>query len=118
MLARLFQGGCTLNCSQVVCCLPTEAEVLTKSPIIKHITFIGSEEVGRKVALAAAHNMTPLTLELGGKDPAVILPGTDLDRYISVWMRGVLYVYSCPSPSGVFLLSVFQPKRWSELRWY
>jgi len=62
------------------------------SPVIKHITFIGSEEVGRKVALAAAHNMTPLTLELGGKDPAIILPGTDLDRYISIWMRGVLYV--------------------------
>lgn len=74
---------------QVVCCLPSEAEVLTKSTVIKHITFIGSEEVGRKVALAAAHNMTPLTLELGGKDPAIILPGTDLDRYISIWMRGI-----------------------------
>ena len=81
--------------SQVVCCLPSEAEVLTKSEVIKHITFIGSEEVGRKVALAAAHNMTPLTLELGGKDPAIILPGTDLDRYISIWMRGILCVFRC-----------------------
>jgi len=40
--------------------------------------------------------MTPLTLELGGKDPAIILPGTDLDRYISIWMRGVLYVLLYP----------------------
>ena len=35
---------------QVVCCWPEQAEALTKSPIIKHITFIGSEEVGRKVS--------------------------------------------------------------------
>jgi len=34
---------------QVVCCYPEEAGALTKSPRIKHITFIGSETVGRKV---------------------------------------------------------------------
>ena len=83
-----------------MCCLPAEAEVLTGSSAIKHITFIGSEEVGRKVARAAAENMTPLTLELGGKDPAIILPGTDLDRYISIWMRGILYVLRHPSSRG------------------
>ena len=95
-----------LNRLQVVCCLPTEAEVLTKSEVIKHITFIGSEEVGRKVARAAAENMTPLTLELGGKDPAIILPGTDLDRYISIWMRGILYVVHYFAHNGALRLSV------------
>lgn len=118
LLGISFGRERVLNRIQVVCCLPTEAEVLTKSPEIKHITFIGSEEVGRKVALAAAHNMTPLTLELGGKDPAVILPGTDLDRYISIWMRGVLCVHCYLSLFKVVLLSVFQPKRWPELRRY
>jgi acyl-CoA reductase-like NAD-dependent aldehyde dehydrogenase len=34
---------------QLVCCYPEDAEALTKSPAIKHITFIGSETVGRKV---------------------------------------------------------------------
>lgn len=34
---------------QVVCCWPEQADALTRSPFIKHITFIGSEEVGRKV---------------------------------------------------------------------
>jgi acyl-CoA reductase-like NAD-dependent aldehyde dehydrogenase len=33
-------------------------------------------------------------LELGGKDPAIILPGTDLNRWIAVWTRGVLWVVS------------------------
>ncbi|KAG2041409.1 Aldehyde/histidinol dehydrogenase [Suillus americanus] len=74
---------------QTVCCWPDQAEALTKSPLIRHITFIGSEEVGRKVAMAATEHLTPVTLELGGKDPAIILPDTDLQKWSSIWMRGV-----------------------------
>lgn len=59
---------------------------------IKHITFIGSETVGRKVAMAATVNLTPVTLELGGKDPLIILPNTDIRRYSSIWMRAALCV--------------------------
>jgi coniferyl-aldehyde dehydrogenase len=36
-----------------------------------HLFFTGSTAVGRKVALAAARNLTPVTLELGGKSPAI-----------------------------------------------
>ncbi|KAH9947117.1 meiotic sister-chromatid recombination aldehyde dehydrogenase [Amylocystis lapponica] len=72
---------------QLVCCYPEDAEVLTRSPFIKHITFIGSEDVGRKVAMAATQHLTPCTLELGGKDPAIIMENTDLQRWISVLMR-------------------------------
>ncbi|KAJ3568427.1 hypothetical protein NP233_g5721 [Leucocoprinus birnbaumii] len=74
---------------QLVCCYPDDAPALTRSPEIKHITFIGSEAVGKKIALDAAVNLTPVTLELGGKDPAIILPNTDLERYSSTLMRGV-----------------------------
>ncbi|PBK87519.1 ALDH-like protein [Armillaria gallica] len=74
---------------QIVCCWPEDADALTTSPLIKHITFIGSEEVGRKVAVAATRHLTPVTLELGGKDPAIIMPGTDLNKWASIWMRGV-----------------------------
>ncbi|PTQ74399.1 coniferyl aldehyde dehydrogenase [Celeribacter persicus] len=45
-----------------------------------HLFFTGSTAVGRKVAEAAARNLTPVTLELGGKSPAVIMPGADLDK--------------------------------------
>lgn len=74
---------------QLVCCWPEDADALTTSSLIKHITFIGSEEVGRKVAVAATKHLTPVTLELGGKDPAIIMPGTDLNKWVSTWMRGV-----------------------------
>ncbi|KAF8188356.1 meiotic sister-chromatid recombination aldehyde dehydrogenase [Pholiota molesta] len=70
---------------QVVCCYPDQADALTQSPDIKHITFIGSETI----AIAATKHLTPVTMELGGKDPAVILPGTDLNKWASVWLRGV-----------------------------
>ena len=56
--------------------------------IFRHITFIGSETVGRKVLQAASIHLTPVTLELGGKDPCVILPETDLKKWIDIWLRG------------------------------
>ncbi|KAJ3477063.1 hypothetical protein NLI96_g10721 [Meripilus lineatus] len=77
------------NVVQLVCCYPEDARALTTSPFIRHITFIGSETVGRIIVADAAQHLTPVTLELGGKDPAIILPSTDLDKYMSIWMRGV-----------------------------
>lgn len=43
-----------------------------------HLIFTGSTAVGRQVAVAAAHNLTPVTLELGGKSPAIIDDSCDL----------------------------------------
>ncbi|WP_339689612.1 coniferyl aldehyde dehydrogenase [Celeribacter baekdonensis] len=45
-----------------------------------HLFFTGSTGVGRKVAEAAARNLTPVTLELGGKSPAILMPSADLNR--------------------------------------
>ena len=41
-----------------------------------HLLYTGSSNVGRQVMAAAAQNLTPVTLELGGKCPAVLLPGS------------------------------------------
>lgn len=43
-----------------------------------HLFFTGSTAVGRMVAQAAAKNLTPMTLELGGKSPAILDPSSDL----------------------------------------
>ena len=43
-----------------------------------HLLFTGSTPVGRRIALAAAENLTPLTLELGGKSPALIHANANL----------------------------------------
>ena len=44
-----------------------------------HLFFTGSTLVGRKVATAAAANLTPTTLELGGKSPCIVDASADLD---------------------------------------
>lgn len=45
-----------------------------------HLVFTGSTRVGRLVAEAAGRNLTPVTLELGGKSPAIIDMSADLDE--------------------------------------
>ena len=95
---RIIKGaleacGYSTDLVQTIICLPDVADHLTSHPGIKHITFIGSRPVAHKVAASAAKSLTALTIELGGKDPAVILddPRTmaDLDNVASIVMRGV-----------------------------
>jgi len=45
-----------------------------------HLLFTGSAAIGRKVLAAAAPNLTPVTLELGGKSPAIVAPDFPVDR--------------------------------------
>lgn len=45
-----------------------------------HLLFTGSTAIGRKVYQAAAANLTPVTLELGGKSPAIVCPDYDLEK--------------------------------------
>ncbi|PGH11791.1 hypothetical protein AJ79_04692 [Helicocarpus griseus UAMH5409] len=78
---------------QTVVCLPKEADSLTSRPGFGHIIFIGSRPVAHHVCKSAAKSLTPVTVELGGKDPAVILddPSTvkDIPSITSILMRGV-----------------------------
>lgn len=53
---------------------PDVARAVAELPL-GHLFFTGSTETGRKVAVAAAETLTPVTLELGGRSPAVALPG-------------------------------------------
>ncbi|MFN7780828.1 MAG: coniferyl aldehyde dehydrogenase [Betaproteobacteria bacterium] len=55
-----------------------------------HLVFTGSTAVGRKVMAAASANLTPVTLELGGKSPTVIAPGYDLKHAAARVLAGKL----------------------------
>lgn len=57
-----------------------DAEVAAQfsSLAFDHLLFTGSSNIGRKVMQAAAANLTPVTLELGGKSPALIAKDADL----------------------------------------
>lgn len=68
-----------------------------------HILFTGSTAVGRKIALAAADNLTPVTLELGGKSPAIIDPSADLKKATRSIVFGKLFNagQTCVAPDYV-----------------
>jgi acyl-CoA reductase-like NAD-dependent aldehyde dehydrogenase len=52
------------------------------------LVFVGSVEVGRKVAAAGAASCTPVVLELGGKDPFVVCDDADVGALVQIACRG------------------------------
>jgi len=72
---------------------------------VDHLFFTGSTAVGRKVAMAAAENLVPVTLELGGKCPAWIHPDYPLDRAAERIALGKLFNagQTCIAPDYVLV---------------
>ncbi len=69
------------------------------------ICFTGSVETGRKVGEAAARKFIPAFLELGGKDPALVLPSADLEQATSaiLWGSVVNAGQSCLSLERIYV---------------
>lgn len=75
-----------------------------------HLFFTGSTAVGRKVAAAAAANLTPTTLELGGKSPCIIDASCNLSDAAAKIVHGKLLNagQTCIAPDYVLLPSAMQ----------
>lgn len=69
------------------------------------IFFTGSASVGKIVYEAAAKNLTPTTLELGGKSPAIVLKDTNIDKTAKriVWGKFLNAGQTCIAPDYVFV---------------
>lgn len=70
-----------------------------------HLLFTGSTAVGRHVMAAAAQNLTPVTLELGGKSPVILTESAHLPRAIDRVMTGKLLNagQTCVAPDYVLI---------------
>lgn len=94
-IARNALSACghSPNLVQPIVCWPSTADHLTSHPSIAHITFIGSRPVAHAVCASAARSLTPVCVELGGKDPAIILDDVTtcqrLPDIASILLRGV-----------------------------
>ncbi|HET7216709.1 MAG TPA: aldehyde dehydrogenase family protein [Vicinamibacterales bacterium] len=64
---------------------------LVGSPEIDAVTFTGSQDIGATVAQAAIKNGTRLQLEMGGKNPLVVLDDADLATAVSVAVNGAFF---------------------------
>ena len=81
------------------------AASLVEDPRVDKIVFTGSVATGKKVMAAAAKNLTPVVLELGGKDAAVVCRDADLDRAAKgvVWGAFVNAGQTCASVERVYV---------------
>ncbi|WP_067562943.1 aldehyde dehydrogenase family protein [Nocardia acidivorans] len=58
---------------------------------VDYVQFTGSTGTGRAIAVACGHSLTPYSLELGGKDPAIVLADADVDRAAAGIVYGALF---------------------------
>lgn len=96
--AALIANNHSPDLVHALTCWPETANYLTSHPGISHLTFIGSRPVAHAVCTSAAKSLTPVVVELGGKDAAIVLdspsgglPGGkgEMHRIASIIMRGV-----------------------------
>ncbi|OBZ86842.1 Aldehyde dehydrogenase, dimeric NADP-preferring [Choanephora cucurbitarum] len=77
LISRLFSLYMDTNCYRIVNGGPEETTELLKYPF-DHIFYTGNQQVAKIIMTAAAQHLTPVTLELGGKCPAIILSDADI----------------------------------------
>ena len=82
-------------------------EMLTLHPDIDRITFTGESNTGRHIAAAAAKQLVPVSLELGGKGANIVFDDADMDQAIS-WSNKAIFTNSgqvCLAGSRMFVHS-------------
>ena len=76
----LHEAGLPAGVANLVCGQPeVVGEALTSSPLVRHISFTGSAEVGKMILATAASTLAKVSLELGGNAPALVFADADLD---------------------------------------
>jgi lactaldehyde dehydrogenase/glycolaldehyde dehydrogenase len=76
------EAGIPAGVLNLVCGGPDTGRALIRDPRIGMVTMTGSTRAGRQILADVAENMTRVSLELGGKAPAIVLRDSDLDAAV------------------------------------
>jgi betaine-aldehyde dehydrogenase len=79
---------------------------LAQHPAVSKLSFTGSTEVGHLIMHAAADKIVPVSLELGGKSPAIVFPDSNTDDVVDGVIAGMRFTrqgQSCTAGSRLFL---------------
>ncbi len=109
LIARLIPTAFPPEVVQVVCGDGAMAAQLLEERF-DHIFFTGGGRVGRLVMAAAARHLTPITLELGGKSPAIVLadaPVATTARRL-VWGKSINAGQTCIAPDHLLVDSTLR----------
>ena len=101
-LAKIVAEYLDPDCVKVIEGAVDETSALLELPF-DHILYTGGGNVARIVMAAAAKNLTPVTLELGGKSPCVVLPDADLKATARriVWGKFTNAGQTCIAPDYI-----------------
>jgi acyl-CoA reductase-like NAD-dependent aldehyde dehydrogenase len=107
-LAELADGILPKGVFNVVTGMGQEAgDALVVHPKVRRLAFTGSAEIGRSIQQrAATHVVKSVSLELGGKNPLVVMPDADLDVAVEGAIRGMNFTWqgqSCGSTSRLIV---------------
>ncbi|MEU8350652.1 aldehyde dehydrogenase [Streptomyces sp. NPDC048845] len=80
-------------------------DAIIRHPLVGKVTFTGGTSTGRTVAHAAAEKLIPVSLELGGKSPTVVLEDADVEQALAGVMFGIFSSsgQSCIAGSRLFV---------------
>ncbi|EGG13961.1 aldehyde dehydrogenase [Cavenderia fasciculata] len=100
----LARRGHNPNLIQLLPGMGETGEALVRSGVDK-VLFIGSPGTGKRVMKAASDNLTPVILELGGKDPMIVYDDIDMDWALAIVQRGcfINLGQNCISSERVFV---------------
>ena len=83
-----------------------------------HIFFTGGGKIGKEVMAAAAKQLTPITLELGGKSPAIVIKGADLKITAKrlIWGKGLNAGQTCIAPDHLLVETQLKAPLLNEMK--
>ena len=86
-------------------------DAIVRHPLVSKVTFTGGTATGRTIAHRAAEKLMPVSLELGGKSPTIVLPDADLEQALA----GVLFgIFSSSGQACIAGSRLFVPESMYE----
>ena len=106
LIGEVFvEAGLSPGVLNIVPCRVPQAEAMIVDREIQTVMFTGSVGIGKRIMELCSRNLTNLTLELGGKDPMIVLKDADLERAArgAVWTAFMNCGQSCGSIERVYV---------------
>jgi acyl-CoA reductase-like NAD-dependent aldehyde dehydrogenase len=106
LIGEIFaEAGLPAGALNIVPCRVPQAEQMITDPDIHSVVFTGSVPVGKRIMELASRNLTNVVLELGGKDPMIVLKDADVKEAArgAVWAGFMNTGQSCAAIERVYV---------------
>jgi acyl-CoA reductase-like NAD-dependent aldehyde dehydrogenase len=105
LVSIIHEAGAPAGIANLVLGRGIIGDALSKHPDVNGVSFTGSQTVGAKVANAALSHFARVQMEMGGKNPLVVLDDAELDRAIQIAVDGGYFATGqrCTASSRVFV---------------